>query len=183
MDSTLTLRIWSTVQSVFGGPRGHTCDLMTLDSNAQRNTNGIPLPHIAPVPTPQAMGANLFTQDIAWVKGSVLESCYVFPPFLLIGSVLKFFRERKARCTIVVPDRYPRPYWWPILQSECSLQLRLARQGDVGVLLHPAKDGFVDYGPIPWDLWAFRVCFDCGQSCVLKESEEEKCGKWNPSCL
>ena len=45
--------------------------------------------------------------------------------------------------------------------SECSLQLRLAMQGDVGVLHCPGKDGFVDCGPIPWDLWAFRVCFDC----------------------
>ena len=59
---------------------------------------------------PQAMGVNLFTQDIAQLKGSVFESCYVFPPFLLIGSVLKFLREWKARCTIVVLDRYPRPY-------------------------------------------------------------------------
>ena len=50
---------------------------MALDSNAQRDNNGIPLPHITPVPTPQAMGVNLFTQDIAWVKGSVFES---FPP-------------------------------------------------------------------------------------------------------
>ena len=161
VDSTLTPRIWSTVQSVFGGPQGHTYDLMALDSIAQRDNNGIPLPHIAPVPTLQAMGVNLFTQDIARLKGSVFESCYVFPPFLLIGSVLKFLREQKARCAIVVPDRYPQPYWWPILHSECSLQLRLARQGDVDVLLRPSKDGFVDYGPIPWDLSAFRVCFNC----------------------
>ena len=126
-DSTLTPRIWLTVQSVFGGPQGHMCDLMVLDSNAQRDNNGIPLLHIASVPTPQAMGVNLFTQDITRLKGSVFESCYVFPPFLLIGPVLKFLREQKLRCTIVVPDRYPRPYWWPILQSECSLRLRLAR--------------------------------------------------------
>ena len=161
VDSSLAPRIWSTVQRVFGGPGGHTCDLMALDSNAQRDNNGIPLPHITPVPTPQANVVNFFTQDIARVKGSVFESCYVFPPFLLICPVLKFLREQKARCTIVVRDRYPRPYWWPILRSECSLQLRLAVQGDVDVLPRPGKDGFVDYGPIPWDLWAFRVCFDC----------------------
>ena len=129
VDSSLAPRIWSTVQRVFGGPGGHTCDLMALDSNAQRDNNGIPLPHITPVPTPQANVVNFFTQDIARVKGSVFESCYVFPPFLLIGPVLKFLREQKARCTIVVPDRYPWPYWWPIFRSECSLQLRLATQG------------------------------------------------------
>ena len=48
----------------------------------------------------------------------------------------------------MVPDRYPRRNWWPILHSEYSLRLRPARQGDVGVLLRPAKDGFVDYGPV-----------------------------------
>ena len=84
VDSTLTLRIWSTVQSVFGGPQGHTCDLMALDSNTQRDNNGIPLPHIAPVPTPQAMGVDLFTQHIARLKGSVFESCYVIPHFCLL---------------------------------------------------------------------------------------------------
>ena len=55
VDSTLTPRIWSTVKRVFGGPRGHTCDLMALDSNAQRDDNGIPLPHITPVPTPRLL--------------------------------------------------------------------------------------------------------------------------------
>ena len=85
----------------------------------------------------------------------------MFPPFQLIGPVLKLLREQKAQCTIIVPDRYPRPYWWPVLQSESSLQLRLAMQGDVDVLRSPNKDGFVDYGPIPWDLWASRVCFNC----------------------
>ena len=34
-------------------------------------------------------------------------------------------------------------------------------QGDVDVLRRPGKDSFVDYGPIPWDLWAFTVYFDC----------------------
>ena len=113
VDFALASRIWSIVQKVFVGPGGHTCDLMAQDSNAQRNDGGIPLPHIAPVSTLQAMGVNLFTQDIAPVKDLVFESCYVFPPFRLIGPVLKFLREQKARCTIVVPDRYPRPYWWP----------------------------------------------------------------------
>lgn len=121
VHSTHTPTIWSTIQSEFGGSQGHTCDLMALDSNAQRDNNGTPLPHIAQVPTPKVMAVNLFTQDIARLKGSVFESCYVFPPFLLIGPVLKFLREQKACCTIVVPDRYLLPYWWPILHSESSL--------------------------------------------------------------
>lgn len=128
VDSALAPRIWSIVQRVFGGPGGHTCDLMARDSNAQQDDNGIPLPYIAPMATPQALGVNLFVHDISRVEGSVFESCYVFPPLQLIGPILKFLREQKARCTLVVPDRYPRPYWWPILRSECSLQRRLAMQ-------------------------------------------------------
>lgn len=77
----------------------------------------------------------------------------------------------------MVPDRYPQRYGWPIPHSECSLRLRLARQGDVGVLLSPAKDGFVDYGPFLWDLWAFRVYFDCADGLVfffLKNGREKR---------
>ena len=54
---------------------------MALDSNTQRDNNGIPLPHIAPVPTPEAMGVNMFTQDIARLKGSVFQPTQLcFPP-------------------------------------------------------------------------------------------------------
>ena len=64
-----------------------------------------------------------------------------------MGSVLQFLWEQKVQPLFVVPDRYPRPYWWPILQSERSLEM--ARQGDVDLLLCPAKDGLVDYCAIP----------------------------------
>ena len=56
-----------------------TCDLIAQDSNAQRNDSGIPIPHIVPVSTPQAMGVNLFTQDIAPVKDSVLRAAMCSP--------------------------------------------------------------------------------------------------------
>ena len=159
-DCSLAPRIWSIVQQVFGGPKGHTCDLMALDSNAQCDFNGNTLPYIAPVATSHAMGVNVFAQDISPAKGSVFENCYAFPPFSIIGPVLKFLREQQARCTIIVPDRFPRPNWWPILQLECSSRQRLAVKGEEDVLRRPNKQGCVDYGPIPWDLWAFRVCFD-----------------------
>ncbi|KAJ7384821.1 hypothetical protein OS493_019498 [Desmophyllum pertusum] len=95
VDSALAPRIWSIVQRVFGGPGGHTCDLMARDSNAQRDDNGIPLPYIAPMATPQALGVNLFVHDISRVEGSVFESCYVFPPLQLIGPILNSYGNRK----------------------------------------------------------------------------------------
>ena len=44
VDSALAPRIWSTFQRVFGGRGGYTYDFMALDSNAQRDNNGIPRP-------------------------------------------------------------------------------------------------------------------------------------------
>ncbi|KAK3740770.1 hypothetical protein QZH41_017514, partial [Actinostola sp. cb2023] len=41
-------------------------------------------------------GVNVFAHHISWVEGSVFENCYVFPPFQLIGPVLKFLREQKG---------------------------------------------------------------------------------------
>ena len=34
LDCKLHSQLWQRVQQEFGGPKGHTCDLMALDSNA-----------------------------------------------------------------------------------------------------------------------------------------------------
>ena len=77
------------VDQVFGGPRGHTFDLMTLDSNAPMGKDGRPLPHFSPFPSPCSVGVNLFCQDLRSV--SHMCNLYVFPPYGLIGPVLRFF--------------------------------------------------------------------------------------------
>lgn len=93
-----------------------------------------------------------------YLRRSVLCSPPVmFFPFALIGPLLSFLQEQGATCTTVVPDLYPKQYWWPIISSDCVDQLRLAQKGDIDVLRRPSRMGFVDYGPIPWDLWVFRV--------------------------
>jgi hypothetical protein len=56
-------------------------------------------------------------------------------------------------------DRYPRKYWWPFLCADSVHTMCIARQGETGVLLRPSKAGVVKYGPIPWDLWAFRLVY------------------------
>ena len=40
MDSQLCPALWEVAQCHFGGPDGHTCDLMSLDSNAMRDKSG-----------------------------------------------------------------------------------------------------------------------------------------------
>ena len=44
LDSKLHPRLWQRVQKKFGGPKGHTCDLMALDSNSMTDQDGSPLP-------------------------------------------------------------------------------------------------------------------------------------------
>ena len=52
------------VQQQFGGPDGHTCDLMALDSNVMLDKLGHPLPHFTPCPLPGSLGVNMFTLDL-----------------------------------------------------------------------------------------------------------------------
>ena len=158
-DCSLSPRLWLDVQQIFGGVKGHTIDLMALDSNTQCDVHGNPLPHFSPVANPGALAVNLFSQTISADISPIFNSCYVFPPFLLIAPVLRFLCQQKARCTIIVPDRYPRKYWWPILSADSVQSMRIAQQGETDVLLRPTKNGVVEYGPIPWDLWAFRLLY------------------------
>ena len=55
MDSRLHPNIWWNVQRLFGGPDGHTCDFMALDSNAMTDSQGHPLPHFTPGPSPRSI--------------------------------------------------------------------------------------------------------------------------------
>ena len=51
------------VQEEFGGDKGHSCDLMSIDSNAMKELMGNSLRHFTPVPSPESAGVNLFAQD------------------------------------------------------------------------------------------------------------------------
>ena len=63
LDCKLHPRLWHRVQKEFGSPKGHTCDLMALDSNSMTYQDGSPLPHFTPHPSPQSCGVNFFAQD------------------------------------------------------------------------------------------------------------------------
>ena len=73
MDCKLQPDVWEKVQRDFGGPQGHTCDLMALDSNAMTDQDGALLPHFTPYLSPQSCGAPF------------LKHPYVFPPLTLVG--------------------------------------------------------------------------------------------------
>ena len=79
LDSKLTPKTWSMVESRFGGESGHTFDLMALDSNAVPDVSGNPLPHFTPFASPGSWGVNLFAQDLT-DKRLPMKNPYVFPP-------------------------------------------------------------------------------------------------------
>ena len=80
LDSMLSPRLWGRVQSEFGSPGGHTCDLMALDSNAMKGFDGRSLPHFTPRPSPESSGVNVLAQNLSG-EVAFLDSPYVFSPW------------------------------------------------------------------------------------------------------
>ena len=128
---------------------------MSLDSNAQLDRQGKPLPHFTPFALPCSNGINLFSQDLSSPEFQLINP-YVFPPFNLIGPVLRLLCGFEKNFTIVVPEVLPHAYWWPGLVARSSASVRLGFRGDRGVILKPSKTGFKP-SPCPFDMWAFRV--------------------------
>ena len=154
-DSMLSKHCWEMVEAEFGGLSGHNLDLMALDSNAQYDRQGTPLPHITPYPTARSAGVNVFNQDLTNCDGVTINP-YVFPPFSMIPSLLSLLSFQKAVATMVVPCLSPLPSWWPMVRAMSSKEVLLARQSSRNAILCPTKRGFMPC-LLPWDLWAFRV--------------------------
>lgn len=62
---------------------------MSLDSNCQRNREGLRLPHFTPCATPESSGINIFAHSLP-----LDHNIYVFPPFVLIVPLLKYLLEQ-----------------------------------------------------------------------------------------
>jgi hypothetical protein len=59
---------------------------------------------------------------------------------------------------MVVPDLFPRRYWWALLQARSSASFLLGKKGERDVLLFPSKNVVTfETRPLQWDLWVFRV--------------------------
>ena len=155
-DSKLSLTAWAQVEKAFGGVTGHTFDLMALDSNAVAviGRDGVQLPHFSPTLSPRSQGVNLFCQDLG--ERDNMSNPYVFPPFALLGPVLKFVYRFGIPFTVVVPVYFPRPFWWPEPMARSLADICLGTLGDMGVLQAPSRSGYTRV-PCPHSLWAFRV--------------------------
>ena len=100
-DCKLAPEPWKKLENLFGL---HTFDLMTLNSNVQIGCSCSPLPHFTPFPTPGSRGVNVFAQNVA-----SQENAYVFPPFTLVGPLLRFLGKASFSFTIVDPKLSPLP--------------------------------------------------------------------------
>ena len=150
-DAKLHETHWECLEDRWGP---HTCDLMTLDSNAMLGSGGTPLRHFTPFPTPESAGTNIFCQDVQ------LEiNPYVFPPIALIPAVLAYLKEKHVmNCTVVLPVTRLPPSWYTMVLHSKQDAFLMARKGDTGVLWYPSKRGWVlDRCSLQWDLWAFRL--------------------------
>ncbi|KAK3698822.1 hypothetical protein QZH41_004952 [Actinostola sp. cb2023] len=142
-DCKLAPHLWSLLQEHprFGGPSGHSIDLMALDSNTQDGKDGKPLPHFTPYPMPGSSGIDIFAQDLSSPESDpLLRNLYVFPPIILIGLVIRLLQENNCSSTIVIPDVRPRRYWWPTLNHVARTSLRLASRGQLGAIRPPSKE-------------------------------------------
>jgi hypothetical protein len=151
-DTMLSEKSWSMVELYFGP---HSVDLMSLDSNVMRSSDGKALKHFSPCHTPPSAGVNLFCQNV-----SGEENLYAYPPFALIFPVLNFLEEQGVACTIIVPKMIPLPIWWLKLESYSVGCICLGLKGEKGVVKIPSRKGFVlDSVGLKWPLFAFRVSF------------------------
>ena len=105
---------------------------------------------------PGTLGVNLFAQS-PFAHPVVFSNLYVFPAFCLFPHVCRFLQEQGITFTICVPDKRPRPSWWPCIQAKAAGSLLLGLNGSRGVVLPPSSQGFFKNWPLPWDLWVFRV--------------------------
>ena len=99
IDCSLSEETWARVQARF---RPHTFDLMSLDTNCRRARDGSLITCLGP--TPYSLGVNVFAQPIP-----VEHNVYVFPPFVLVGPLLRYFFDQRQgfAFTVIVPRLHP----------------------------------------------------------------------------
>lgn len=152
IDCCLSDLAWEKVERVYGP---HTVDLMAIPSNVRKDRHEKPLKFFAPYPCVGSSGSNVFAQDI-----SLHENAYTFPPFTLVGPLLKFLATSGCRVSIVVPDISPRRYWWPVLTATSVDRLLLGKKGEREILFFPpTKTHGWQTKPLQWDLYVFRIIF------------------------
>ena len=149
-------KLWQRAQQEFGGLKGHTCNLMALDSNTMTDQDGFLLPHFTPHPSHPVVSISLRKiYQVGPRFWSVPTFFRLSLSLSLMDPVLHFLRSHGQLCRVIALDVYPKKYWWPLIQSCASKSCRLAVKGEARALLLPSKQGCIPHPGIPGDLWAF----------------------------
>lgn len=131
LDCSLSPSARHQADSAFGP---HIINITALPFNMQADRAGRPLRFFSPFPFAQPFGTNVFAQDI-----SPDGNEYVFPPFILIDLLLKFFSSQECTFSVLAPDLCPRKFWWPLIQRNAASAFKVSSKGDTNVLLFPAR--------------------------------------------
>lgn len=100
--------------------------------------------------SPSSVGADVFSFPVG-----AEPAVYCFPPFPLIGAVVSYFAEQRARGVLVLPCDHSAP-WWSALVG-CS-RLPLAPAGSSSAVARPA--GVHGFEPVVLRLPLVAVAFD-----------------------
>ena len=118
-DCMLSEYAWVKVAHRFGP---HMLDLMSFDSNVQKDAAGILLRHFTTHSTLFSAGINVFAQAVS------SEDIYIFASFVVVRPLLRFLEAANISSTIKVPQLYPLPFWWLIPGFRASSCIQLGHQ-------------------------------------------------------
>ena len=107
--------------------------------------------------TPGCADVNIFAQHPASHSPSLFSNPYAFPSIALFPQVILLVRSLSLPCTLIIPDIYPRRFWWPLLRATATQSWLLAYKGDSEILSFPSPKGFSLQPCLLWDLWAFWI--------------------------
>eukprot|EP00794_Sanderia_malayensis_P015556 gene15556-biopygen13268 len=150
IDCCLSDATWRQVDSVFGP---HTFDLMAIPSNVRHDRSGRALKFFSPVPCPSAEGLNIFAQAL-----DPSETYYVFPPFVLIGALLRFLKG--SGCLVTMTGAQIPRLWKPAARCDAC---NYTNDFDFHFCLHcglPASSAAVSSSKISADHSAIQARFD-----------------------
>ena len=139
---------WVKVAHRFGP---HMLDLMSLDSNVQKDAAGILLRHFTTHSTLFSVGINVFAQAVS------SEDIYIFASFVVVGPLLRFLEAANISSTIKVPQLYPLPFWWLIPGSRASSCIQLGHQRRPQHAPFSVFQKLFYSTPLQRDLFAFTV--------------------------
>ena len=153
MDSQLTYALWPIVQHESGGHKGHTCDLMALDSNAMLVTT---VTDCATLRRSRLHGLQEWTSSHK-TSGDIALLCNAStfsPHWFCLVHCFVFWRviDSHALCWTLA-------YIQKILVASASISGDYIASADSQALLIPSKRGWIPHSGIPGTFGPFLLCF------------------------